>query len=201
MNAVGIKIGLGFVVVVILFGVAQTQVLNALMLFAAAGVIPGTDIALSPEATFYMLAGWAMLGMALLFRSHILRLRARPALEALIVEHLSKDPKPRLVSESPRLRTRLTGALRAVQRAAGATAKELRAELKTFKLPFNVPVTKISIARLAARLQQFWLIILMRVGECVEMTIRAARATSEWLHAFGVWLVEARLYIDRWFSK
>jgi hypothetical protein len=201
MSAVSMKIGLGFVAVIVLFGVAQAQVLNALLVFAAAGIIPGTDIVLSPETTFYMLAGWALLGAALLFRSHILRLRARPALEALIVQHLATSQKSEAVPRRPRLRARIVNALGVVRSRAVATAKELHAEIKSFKLPFVIAVQMVRIKNPLVRFEQLRPLLLMRLGEIIETTARAVRTANQWSHAVGMWLIEARLYIDRWFSK
>jgi hypothetical protein len=81
MTAVGIKIGLGVVSIIALFEVLQTQaVVNAVLLFGAAGVVPGTDIVLSPEATLWAMAGVLLASCVLIFHRELIDVLMRPRL-------------------------------------------------------------------------------------------------------------------------
>ncbi len=72
MSIATLKVGVGFVVVAAAAVALQTSaVWNALLLFAAAGIVPGTDIVLSPNTTMIIL-GVALFGVAaLLFWKNI----------------------------------------------------------------------------------------------------------------------------------
>jgi hypothetical protein len=64
-----LKITLGFMIFVILMAVLQTQsVVDMLLIFAAAGVVPGTSLSLSPEATLWSIAGLVMASLLLVLR-------------------------------------------------------------------------------------------------------------------------------------
>jgi hypothetical protein len=125
-------------VVAILLFVQTSTALNALLLFAAAGIVPGTHITLTPDGTLWVLGSLMALSFLLIFSGNILRgLRAlwrhKPAQDTpqVVKEHqpapspiaavVSKieTPKPVVVITIPRQPGRLAKAVRAL--AAGST--------------------------------------------------------------------------------
>lgn len=79
MSTSTVRFGIGFVVVVAAFGAVQTpMVANSLLLFVAAGVIPGTGLVLSPNAVFACVGAVTTGALLLLFQGNIRRAFARP---------------------------------------------------------------------------------------------------------------------------
>lgn len=72
MRATTIKRLLGVIAIVFLFGLMQTQsVIDALLLFAAAGVVPGTSFVLSPLTTMVLAGATLVAGLLMLVRRQI----------------------------------------------------------------------------------------------------------------------------------
>ncbi len=68
-----LRIGFGILAIIAAIELLQTQaVLSAVLLFGAAGIVPGTDIVLSPEATMWSLGGVLMASILLIFHKEII---------------------------------------------------------------------------------------------------------------------------------
>jgi hypothetical protein len=74
MRARYIKLTIWVIALVVVWNLGQTYtVTNALFMFAAAGVVPGTDVALSPDAVMAVLAAVLSLALMLIFGTNITR--------------------------------------------------------------------------------------------------------------------------------
>lgn len=73
MEGTAIRIGFGLMVAAIVAAILQQHsVIDMLLLFAAAGVVPGTAISLSPNTTLLVVTLASVIIVALLFRRQLI---------------------------------------------------------------------------------------------------------------------------------
>jgi len=198
MSAVAIKVGLGFVTAAILYEVLQAEtVLNATMLFVTAGVIPGTDIVLSPDATILTVVV-VLLGIVLLWnRKRIMVGLRHPRAEVdpevpMLAIHMSAFSFPR-----PRRPSRISlaiGDLRSLLR----TSRGRATTIVQLSLILRLLIFR---KRLAASTRQLdiWILALGEWLERVPSILQ--RVWNERKPAIYARLLKVRASFDRWLSS
>lgn len=131
MLLVAVRTGLGISIILAILGIVQTQsITDPLLLFAAAGLVPGTNIEIPPELTLIMVGAVLMAIIAALFAQH---LAYRATLEAILPEYIQEDAADS-ENRTPRLR-RVVLAGRSVLYLASETSREFYLWLRSFGRP------------------------------------------------------------------
>ncbi|HEY5805887.1 MAG TPA: hypothetical protein VIS56_00695 [Candidatus Saccharimonadales bacterium] len=134
-SIVAVKAGLSFVAILLISGIVQTQsVADPILLFATAGLIPGTNIEVSPELMLVIAAAALMTITLLLHRQYT---ASHAALEAVLpeYEHHKNEEEWRGVGDFvPRLR-RLALVIRSVMYVTSEVSKKVYVSIKSLRRP------------------------------------------------------------------
>lgn len=123
-----LRIGFGILAIIAAIELLQTQaVLSAILLFGAAGIVPGTDIVLSPEATMWSLGGVLVASILLIFHKEII-VACMPAApveleEQFIAPTVMAEPEVKPITHRPAIGARVFASLRFLTRALPARRK------------------------------------------------------------------------------
>lgn len=141
MSVVAVRTGFGFVVVLGILGIAQPQVVtDSLLLFATAGLIPGTNIEISPDLTLLMVGASLMAITVLLCREYA---AYRASLEVVMPEYMHQTDEDDAAPVNP-----LSGLRRVVLagRSAMYVASDLTRDLYYWLRSFGRPIVAQIIA-------------------------------------------------------
>lgn len=132
MFVVASKAGLGFVLILAILGVVQTQsVTEPLLLFMTVGLVPGTNFEIAPEVTLLAVGAVLMAITVLFFR----RYNAYHAtLDAIMPEYVRDRDDPDYRSLVPGLRSVIS-----ILRSGTAAANEASTELYFWFRSFGHP--------------------------------------------------------------
>jgi hypothetical protein len=219
MQARYIKIVLWFCALFVVWQLGRSDVvMNSLFLFAAAGVIPGTNVVLNPDQVFWVMGSLLGLAVLLIFWTNLRRAMrfmfgrlktgqeiAPVFFEAMplqvVVKPKAAKSKPVIFVKLPKKPSRLGLALRALGRGVSAAFARVAAKLRRH-FPRAVVLTTRGLVRVQRALAVAWrrgAVVAVHVSRLAHRTlIRQAIVIGRGVARSWAWLEPRLRLMDYW---